>query len=91
MRAQHSRSEHKAITPRMLTRGDAAAYCSIKPGTFDHWVSHGRLPRPLPGTKRWDKLAIDAALDRLSGIGPVSAKSDDDGFQRWLEENGHAR
>lgn len=85
----HSQFVPPAIVPRILTRGTAAAYCSIKPGTFDHWVSLGRLPKPLPGTKRWDRLAIDAALDRLSGLVPAGAKQEDDEFRKWLENNGH--
>ncbi len=53
---------------RLLTREEAAAYCRLSTQGFSQWVKKGRLPRPLPGTARWDLRAIDAALDSLSGI-----------------------
>lgn len=57
-----------ALQPRGLTRGVAAAYCGLSPDGFDAWVSRGLLPGPIPGTLRWDRKAIDLALDRASGI-----------------------
>jgi len=54
--------------PRLLERPDAAAYCSLTVDGFSAWVRSGRLPAALPGTKRWDRKAIDEALDRLSGL-----------------------
>lgn len=56
------------ITPRGLTRDDSAEYCGIDPATFDNWRHSGKLPGPIPGTKRWDRKALDLALDRLSSI-----------------------
>jgi hypothetical protein len=26
------------------------------------------MPGPIPGTHKWDRKAIDASLDRLSGL-----------------------
>ena len=57
-----------ALEPRCLTIADAAAYCGLTPGGFRHWVAIGRLPVAIPGTHRWDRKAIDLALDRLSGL-----------------------
>jgi hypothetical protein len=31
-------------------------------GTFDDWVRKGILPRPIPGTRRWSRTAIERAL-----------------------------
>lgn len=65
--------EAVAPEPRCLTIADAAAYCGLTSGGFRHWVSIGRLPPSLPGTHRWDRKAIDLALDRLSGLPAGSA------------------
>ena len=56
------------VLPRLLRREGAAAYCSLSPATFDSWVRNGDLPGPLPDKRRWDRVKIDLALDRLSGI-----------------------
>ena len=56
------------IAPRLLTREQAAAYCGVGLTTFTAWVRRGIIPGPLPATHRWDKKAIDAALDILSHI-----------------------
>ena len=56
------------IEPRLLTREQAAAYCGLSVHGFSEWVRSGRLPGPLLGTIRWDRRAIDAAIDRASGI-----------------------
>ncbi|SDO56224.1 hypothetical protein SAMN05216360_12744 [Methylobacterium phyllostachyos] len=78
-----------ALEPRCLTIADAAAYCGLTPGGFRQWVSIGRLPPSLPGTHRWDRRAIDFALDRLSGLpGPGAGDLDEDAMDRWLQEHG---
>lgn len=57
-----------AIQPRCLSREEAAAYCGLGPEGFAAWVRAGRMPGPIPGTHRWDRRAIDVALDKLSGL-----------------------
>lgn len=54
--------------PRLMSGADAAAYMGLTPGTFCQWIKDGRAPPALPGTRRWDRKAIDLALDKLSGI-----------------------
>ena len=57
------------IRPRGITREEAATYCGCgSMATFSNWVRRGIIPGPVPGTKRWDRKAIDAALDRASGL-----------------------
>jgi hypothetical protein len=56
------------IAPRLLTREQAAFYCGISLATFAGWVRLGIVPGPVPGTHRWDRKAIDGALDALSRI-----------------------
>ena len=59
----------KVTIPRCLTVTDAAAYAGCKTvSAFRDWVRRGIMPGPLPGTHRYDRKAIDAALDRLSGL-----------------------
>jgi predicted DNA-binding transcriptional regulator AlpA len=69
--------------PRLLSGADAAAYCGITPATFSKWVSDGTIPKPLPGTRRWDRKAIDLALDKLSGIEAPAAVDEDEEFAQW--------
>ena len=55
--------------PRGMSKKGAAAYAGCASlSTFSDWVRRGIMPGPIPGTKRWDRKAIDAALDRLSGL-----------------------
>jgi hypothetical protein len=67
------------IAPRCLAREEAAAYCGLSPEGFDEWVKRGIVPGPLPGTQRWDRRAIDLALDRASGIATISGSA----FDEW--------
>lgn len=56
-------------TPRLMGRKDAAAYCGIAESTFSLWVATHKMPPCIPGTRKWDKRAIDAKLDEISGLG----------------------
>ena len=57
------------MIPRGLTREQAAAYCGCETtDAFDGWVKRGIVPGPIPGTHRYDRRAIDRALDRRSGL-----------------------
>jgi len=72
-----------AIEPRGLTKEQAATYAGCETlSSFDSWVRRGIMPKPIPGTHRWDRKAIDAALDRASGL--ASTSSDNlTPYQRW--------
>lgn len=50
------------MTPRLMTRREAAEHCRLSVASFHRWVVAERLPGPLPGTKRWDSRALDLAL-----------------------------
>jgi excisionase family DNA binding protein len=72
--------------PRLMTGAEAAAYLGITSATFAKWVANGRAPKPLPGTRRWDRKAIDLALDKVSGIPPARVSKEDqeqEAEQRW--------
>jgi hypothetical protein len=74
--------------PRLMTGAEAAAYLGLTPASFTKWVADGRAPRPLPGTRRWDRKAIDLALDKASGIppAPVLKEDQEDEGEKWLRE-----
>lgn len=61
---------HNALAqaPRLISKAQAANYCGVSPSAFAHWVKQGTLPKPVPGTNRWDQKAIDYRLDKLAGI-----------------------
>lgn len=59
--------------PRLIGRKEAAAYCGISPSAFSLWVSQGKMPPSVPGTRKWDRHAIDALLNAFSGIGEQPA------------------
>lgn len=68
------------LLPRGLTRAQAAEYCGCESvGAFDDWVRRGLVPKAMPGTTRWDRRAIDRALDRVSGLTDDAASS----FDEW--------
>jgi len=73
--------ERVGIEPRGLNREQAARYAGCDTlSAFHDWVRRGILPGPIPGTHRWDRKAIDAALDRRSGLAPTVGPSP---LQEW--------
>ncbi|NEJ73761.1 hypothetical protein GR197_25010 [Rhizobium phaseoli] len=76
--------------PRLIGRKEAAAYCGISPTCFSMWVARGIMPPTLPGTRRWDRRAIDAMLSALSGISEPDAIDDRSALKKWREKkNGY--
>jgi len=71
--------------PRLLSRAKAATYCGITRTAFSKWVKAGVMPQTLSGTRRWDKNAIDARLDEISGLASADAQQEDD-FEKWSNE-----
>lgn len=57
---------------RGWTADEAATYAGVDRDTFLAMVRQGVMPAALPGyppeQSRWDIRALDAALDRLSGL-----------------------
>lgn len=74
------------LTPRILTKGQAAAYCGLTESGFEAWVRAGKLPGRLKGTRRWDKTAIDIALDLLSGIDRTAPPPKPSGLAAYMEK-----
>ena len=72
------------MLPRGLTREQAAEYCGCEStDAFADWVRRGIVPGPIPDTRRWDRKAIDRALDRRSGLIEASAQS----FEEWAAQH----
>jgi hypothetical protein len=72
---------------RGMSKQEAAEYCGCETlAAFDQWRSKGIVPGPIPGTTRWDRKALDAALDRASGLVSESAPEMSP-YQRWRAEN----
>ena len=57
---------------RLATEQQAADQVGLDLATFRSWVQCGRLPKPLADCGKFDLKAIDAALDRISGLGNAS-------------------
>lgn len=73
------------VQPRLMTKTEAAAYCGFTASRFGQLVRAGTFPASISGTTRWDRHAIDAALDRLSGLKSDEGQS---ALDRWLAEDG---
>jgi hypothetical protein len=69
---------------RLISRAEAAAYCGIAESTFSLWVSTHKMPPCIPGTRKWDRKAIDAKLDEISGLG---GNDNEDEYERWERLN----
>jgi predicted site-specific integrase-resolvase len=57
---------------RLVSEKEAAEEVGIPLATFKAWVETGRLPKPLADCGKYDLKAIDAAIDRISGLGGAS-------------------
>ncbi|WP_115670011.1 hypothetical protein [Ciceribacter selenitireducens] len=71
--------------PRLIGRKEAAAYCNITPTAFSGWVRTHIMPPAIPGTRKWDKKAIDAKLDEISGLAGNDNNPVDE-FEKWERE-----
>jgi hypothetical protein len=53
---------------RLLSREEAARYTGTTGRQFAAWVRKGIMPAKIPHTLKWDIRAIDAHLDKKSGL-----------------------
>ena len=56
------------MSARLASEQRAAEEVGLDVATFRAWVKCGKLPKPLPDCGKFDLRAIDAALDRISGL-----------------------
>lgn len=57
----------EGLTPRLLSREAAAAYCGMSPPHFDRHIAEAVPPRGFGRRLLWDRRAIDLWLDRQFG------------------------
>ena len=76
----------RVAEPRGLSKERAAEYAGCNSlSAFNDWVRRGILPKPIPGTHKWDRKAIDAALDRHSGL-HATIEPELSPFDKWKAE-----
>jgi hypothetical protein len=73
--------------PLVLTRRQAAKMCGISVQTFDAWVRKEILPGPIPGTRRWSRVAIEHVL--AGGIVTSTVDVRPSPFEQWKRRNAH--
>lgn len=80
----------EGMTPRLLSREQAAAYVGLSPGAFTVRIA-GKVSALRLGKRiLWDRRALDAYLDRLSGLTPAE-KTDDEWLEALDADQGRAR
>jgi hypothetical protein len=57
---------------RLVAEKEAAESIGLDLATFKAWVECGKLPKPIADCNKFDMKAIDAAIDRVSGLGGPS-------------------
>lgn len=72
-----------SVTPRLVSRAEAAMYCGLKPSRFSDLVRSGKMPSAVPGTTKWDMKAIDLHLDKIAGIKSEEPKT---ALELWREK-----
>ena len=59
---------------RLVSEKEGAEAIGLELATFRSWVASCKLPKPIAECGKYDLKAIDAALDRISGLGgPTNA------------------
>ena len=77
------------MTPRLLSRDGAAAYCGMSPNHFDEHVAPAVRPLQFGRRSLWDIKALDHWLDQRSGISHAPRSVDE--WAGMLGENDCAR
>ena len=88
-----SSSLPSSVLPRGLSRKAAAEYCGMAVSTFDARVKEGSLPGPMfPGRgSPYDRLALDRALNFLSGLPEESANAAEEAALKAIWHGGGKR
>ena len=74
----HVSKLHRQITPRGMSRTEAAVYVGISPSLFDQMIKDGRMPKPIHINSRtvWDVRDLDDAFDALKDEPPSNPWDD---------------
>ena len=76
------------IQPRLLDLDLAAAFVGLSPATFLIAVKEARYPAAISDGRRkmWDRRALDAAVDRRSGLAsPFGRDESHDAIMRAID------
>jgi DNA-binding transcriptional MerR regulator len=73
---------------RGLSIAEAAEYCGVTPSAYRNWMRQGLVPGFWRGTRRIDRLALDAALDKMNGYSEKSPTLSI--FEAWKANQGEA-
>jgi hypothetical protein len=74
------------MTPRLLARDAAAAYCGVTAETFEQHVRPYVRPIEIGARRLWDVKALDRWVDAQSGLTDALRPLDN-----WLAELGNDR
>ena len=58
----------RGITPRLLSREDAAAYCGVSPNHFHKYIARSVTSTRFGRRVVWDIKVLDKYLDSLSDL-----------------------
>jgi excisionase family DNA binding protein len=75
---------------RVYNRDEAASYVGVSPGFFESLVAGGKMPSALPmgRIRRWDKVALDRALDVLGGVDRSAESVPPSPYEAWSRRRG---
>jgi hypothetical protein len=73
--------------PRCIRRKEIEQAYGLKPAVFSRLVAKGIMPLRVPGTRMWDRHAIEHALDKIAGLDQASNDSETE-VDRWFKEHG---
>ena len=82
------------LTPRLISRDDAAVYVGVSPNTFDKMIADELMPKPRQLTERrlaWDVRQLDAAIDRLPVNGDADTDTDTATDHSWDDIDAQAK
>ena len=72
--------------PRCVRRKEIEQAYGLKPAVFSRLVAKGIMPLRVPGTRMWDRHAIEHALDKIAGLDQASNDSETE-VDRWFKEH----
>lgn len=92
----NAHARKREVVPRLLNKAAAAAYCGLSADAFEAEVIAGTFPGPFPFAKvrraLWDRVALDAVMNRVSRI-EIEASNDDFEIRRqaWRKRQDRAQ
>jgi len=77
--------------PRLLSKEDLCIYLGgVCASTIDAWRNKGIIPDVLEGTTKFDRLAVDRAINKRSGLSNEAVSELDEWRERRARRNeGH--